>query len=90
MNPAIYTDVTTLYSKCDQASNMQQKLELTAKLESDVQDTVVYGRKWLVVFNAGKTQIDQSNNTGATDMKMHWSILEEKSSFKMLGLSFSS
>ena len=33
---------------------------------------------------------DWSNNTGAIDMKMHGSVLEEKSSFKILGLTFSS
>ena len=33
---------------------------------------------------------DQSNNTGAVDVKMDRSVLEEKSSFKMLGLTFSS
>ena len=41
---------------------------------------------WLVDFNAGKTQLvsfDQSNNTGAIDMKMDGSVLEEKSSVKM-------
>ena len=51
------------------------------------------GRKWLVDFNAGKTQIvsfDQSNKTSAIDMKMDGSVLEENSSFKMLGLTFSS
>ena len=51
------------------------------------------GRKWLVDLNTGKTQLvlfDQSNNTGAIDVKMDWSFLEEKSSFEMLGLSFSS
>ena len=47
----------------------------------------------LVDFNAGKTQLvsfDWSNNTGAIDVKMDGSVLEEKSSFKMLGLTFSS
>ena len=61
--------------------------------ESDLRDTVDWGRKWLVDFNAGKTQLvlfKQSNNTGAIDVKIYWSVLEEKSSFKMLGLSFSS
>ena len=51
------------------------------------------GRKWLVDFNAGKTQLvsfDRSNNTGAIDVKMDGSVLEEKSSFKMLRLTFSS
>ena len=33
---------------------------------------------------------DQSNNTGAIDVKVNGSALEEKSSFKMLGLIFSS
>ena len=35
---AIYPDDTTLYSKCDQASDLWQKLELTSELESDLQD----------------------------------------------------
>ena len=54
---------------------------------------VEWGKKWLVDFNAGKTQLvsfDRSNNNGSIDMKMGGSILEEKSSFKMLGLTFSS
>ena len=52
-----------------------------------------FGRKWLVDLNAGKTQLvsfNRSNNTGAIDMKMDGSVLEEKSSFKKLGLTFSS
>ena len=51
-----------------------------------------WGKKWLVDFNGGKTQLvsfDQSNN-GSIDVKMGGSILEEKSLFKMLGLTFSS
>ena len=64
-----------------------------SELESDLQDTVDWGRKWLVDFNAGKTKLvlfDGSNNTGAIDVKMDRSVLEEKSSFKMLGLTSSS
>ena len=34
--------------------------------------------------------LDRSTNTGAIDVKMDGSVLEEKSSFKMLGLTFSS
>ena len=52
-----------------------------------------WGMKWLVDFNAEKIQLvsfDQSNNTGAIDVKMDGSVIEEKSSFKMLGLTFSS
>ena len=52
-----------------------------------------WGKKCLVHFNAGKTQLvsfDQSKNTGATDVKKNESVLEEKSSFKVLELTFSS
>ena len=52
-----------------------------------------WGRKWLVDFSAGKTQLvlfDRSKNTGAIDVKVDGSVLEEKTSFKMLGLTFSS
>ena len=92
-NIAIYTDNTTLYSKCDQASDLWQLLELASELQSDLQDTVDWGRKWLVDFDSGKTQLvsfDQSNDTGAIDVKMDGSVLEEKSSFKIMGLTFSS
>ena len=37
---AIYADDTTLYSKCDQASDLWQQLELTSELESNLRDTV--------------------------------------------------
>ena len=47
-NIAIYTDDTTLYSKCNQASDLWQQLELASELESDLQDTVEWGRKWLL------------------------------------------
>ena len=52
-----------------------------------------WGKKWLVDFNVEKTQLvsfKPSNNTGAIDVKMDGSALEEKSSFRMLGLTFSS
>ena len=91
-NIAMYPDDTTLYSKCDQASDLQQQLELASELESDLQDTADLGRKWLVNFSDGKTQLvsfDQSNNTGATHVKMDESALEKKSSLKMLVLTFS-
>ena len=92
-NIAIYADDTTLYSKCDQASDLWQQLELASELEFDLRDTVDWGRKWLVDFSAGKTQLVlfvRSNNTGAIDVKMDGSVLEENLSFKMLGLTFSS
>ena len=70
-----------------------QQLELVSELEFDLPDTVDWGRKWLVDFNAGKTQLvlfDQSNNTGAIDVKMDESVFEENLSFKMLVLTLSS
>ena len=90
---AIYVDDTTLYSKCDQAYNLWQEFELASELESDLRDTVDWGKKWIVVINAGKTQLalfHRSNNNGSIDVKMDGSVFEEKSSFKMLGLNFSS
>ena len=76
----IYVDDTTLYSKCDQASDMWQQIELASELESDLQEIMDWARKWLVDFNARKTQLlsfNQSNNT-ATDVKMDGSVIEEK------------
>ena len=38
-------------------------------------------KKWLVDFNAGKTQLasfDCSNNNGSIDVKMDGSVLEKK------------
>ena len=66
---------------------------MVSKLESGLRDTVDWGREWLVNFNAGNTRLilfDQSNNTGAIDVRMDVSVLEGKSLFKMLGLTFSS
>ena len=37
---AIYADDTTLYSKCDQASDLWQQLELASEVKSDLRDTV--------------------------------------------------
>ena len=66
-NIAIYVDDTTLYCQCDQASDLWQQLELASELESDLRDTVDWGRKWFVDFIAGKTLLlsfDWSNNSG--------------------------
>ena len=71
---------------CGNNLNWLQNLNL-------IYDTVGWGRKWLFDFNAEKTQLfsfDRSSNTGAIDVKMDGPVLEEKSSFKMLGLTFPS
>ena len=44
-NIAIYADDTTLYSKCDQASDLWQQLELASELESDLRGTMDSDRK---------------------------------------------
>ena len=57
-----------LVSKCDRLSDLWQQLELVSELESDLRDTVDWGKKWLVDFSAGKTQLvsfDRSNNNGS-------------------------
>ena len=60
---------------------------MASEVESDLQNTVDWGKKWLVDFSAGKTHLvsfDRSNNNGSIDVKTAGSVLGEKSSFKML------
>ena len=56
-NIAVYADDTTVLSTCHQTFDLWQQLELAFELESDLRDTVDWGKKWLVDFNAGKTQL---------------------------------
>ena len=77
-NIAIYVDDTTLYTKCDQASDLRQQLELTSEIESDLQKTVDGGRMWLFDFSTGKTQLvlfDRPNSTVAIDLNIDGSVL---------------
>ena len=58
-----------------------------------IYETLDWSKKWLVDFSAGKFKMvsfDWSSNNGSIDVKRDGSVLEEKSSFKMLGLTFSS
>ena len=91
---AVYADDTNLYSKCNQAYlNCSNNQKLASELGSDLRDTMDWGRKLFVDCNTGKTQLVSfkwCNNTGTIDVKMAASVTEEKSSFKMLGLTFSS
>ena len=92
-NITIYADDTTFCSNRDQASDLWQQLELASELESNVQDTVDSGKKWLVDFNTGKTPLAscaRSKNSGSINVKIDGSVSEEKSSLKMLEMSFSS
>ena len=59
-----------------------KQLELDSELEFDLRDTVDWGNKWLVDFNAGKTQLvsfARSNINGSIDVKMDGFFHEEKS-----------
>ena len=69
-NIAIYTDDTLFYSKCEKASDLWQQLEFTSNLESELQDTVDWDRKWLVDFNAGKTHLSLLNWIGALTLSL--------------------
>ena len=55
-------------------------IELASELESDLLVTVNWGRMWLVDFSAGETQLVSFDRMGR-------SVLKEKSSISMLGLS---
>ena len=62
-----------LLSKCDQASDLSQQLEMASELESNLRD--------IVDFKVGKTQLvssDRSNNTDPIDVNK---LLEEISFF---------
>ena len=55
-----------------------------------IYETLDWGKKWLVDFSAGKTQLalfEWCNNIGFIDVKMDWFVLDEKSYFKMPGLT---
>ena len=67
-NISIYADGITLYSKCDQASDLWQQVELASEFESELQDTADWDRKLFVNFNTGKTHLfsfDWSSTSGA-------------------------
>ena len=91
-NIAIYSYLLSTVSVSRHLICLRQQIELASELESGLRDTVDRARKWLVDFIDGKTQLvlfDRSNNSGAIDVKISESALEEKSCFKMLRLSFS-
>ena len=65
---------------------------MASDIESDLHDTVDWGRRWFVDFNSRKAELvsfDCSSNCGAI-VKVDGSVLDEKLSFKVMALSFSS
>lgn len=76
-NIVIYADDATLYSKCEQAFDLWQYLELDSELEWLTWYTINLGWKWLVDFDARKTQLisfDRSSTSGANDLKIDESV----------------
>ena len=57
LSEILLSDDITLQSKCYQASDLWQQLELGSELESDLRDTVDWCKKWFVDCNAGKTKL---------------------------------
>ena len=69
-----------LILECVEPSDWWLQLDLPSKLVSDQRDTIDLGKR-LANFNGGKTQLvsfDRSNNSGAINMKMPGSVVEEK------------
>ena len=59
---------------------MYQQLKLVSELESDLQDTVGWGRKLFIDFGAKKTQFisfDHLSNSGANNVKIMGQDLSE-------------
>ena len=44
-NISVFADDITVYSKCDQVSDLWQKLELASELESDLRDVADWSGK---------------------------------------------
>ena len=70
---------------------MWPKLELGFEFVFNQRDTVDWGRTWFVDFSAGKNRLvlfERSHNSVAIDANPDEYLLVEKSSFKVVGLSF--
>ena len=68
-----------------------QQLKLACELEFNLGNILDWATTWLVDFNAGKAQVvlfNSSNKSVAIDAKMVGLALDEKASFKILGLVF--
>ena len=82
---AIYADDNTLYSKCDQASDLWDQLELVSEIGTDLRDTVDWGKVSLL----GKLSWFCLTSLITLILLMWKQIGLSKSSFKMLKLTFS-
>ena len=90
-NIAIYPDDTNVYSNGDQAFDLWQQLRLASDLEADLTGHSGLDMNRLVDFNAWKNStfsFDRLNNW--CYLKMNGAVLYEKSTFNVMGFSFSS
>ena len=92
-NIDIFADDTTLYSGVSSRPSRWDQLEYAADLELDLKSVVDWGKKWLVSFNPGKTQLvsfNRKRDPFLPEIYMNGATLDEKPNLKLLGLSFSS
>ena len=98
INDLLYDAVSniTIYANdWDPVSKLWYQLESASKLESDLQDTVVWGRKYeigqFIDFKEIKTPLvsfDCSENWDATDLTMNGSNCHEKLFFQGVRIVF--
>ena len=91
-NVAICADDTTVYSKCDPASDLWQTTRIGFWTWVWSMGHGGLGLEMACWFNSWEhsTGFIRFNNTGAIDVKTDGSVLEDKLSFERQGLTFSS
>ena len=88
----MYADDTTLFNSIANAkSSVQQRQQLCAVLNDDLQTVSEWGSKWLVSFNSSKTQSILHSRLKTDDgqgcLQMSNSSLQERDSISLLGLT---
>ena len=86
----IYADDTTVYSSIGK-SDVFEKVESAAELQDDLRGIVEWGNRWRVTFNATKTKLlsfHRHRDPFLVPVEMNGIELPEKSSFRLLGLTF--
>ena len=91
----MYADDTSLFNATGRPKvNSKQRQQLCDALNKDLQTISEWGSKWLVAFNSSKTQTalySRLKGDGAPlNLQMSNSILEEKDTISLLGLTVSS
>ena len=71
---AIYADDTTIFSKCEQASDLQQQLELASQLESDLETLLAGARSGLLISIWEKVNLFRLTNV-ITLVLFKWKLM---------------